>query len=65
MKRLKEDLDKLEKSEFDSKILLNYSEYFQVFLIIAFVLACIELLIGERKLKRSIWKGRFQGEYKK
>lgn len=65
IKNLVADLNRLEKSEFDSKVMLNYKEYFQVFLVIAFILACMELLISERKSKRSIWKGRFQGEYKK
>ncbi len=59
MKRLKEDLDKLEKSEFDSISQESFDEKYQLPLFLAFLLALIELFIGTRKKKLKNWKGRF------
>lgn len=55
-----EDLAKLEKAQFDTKVTVNYNEYFQVFLLFAIVLAFLELLLSEKKSQNKIWKGRFE-----
>ena len=59
-KLIKEDLDKLEKADFDSDMQTNYDEKYQIFLLIGLVFALVELLIGERKGDGRIWKGRFE-----
>lgn len=59
MKRLKEDLDKLEKTEFDSLSSESFGEKYQIPLFIAFLIALVELFIGTRKKKDAQWKGRF------
>jgi Ca-activated chloride channel homolog len=59
MRRLKEDLDKLEKSEFDSLATESFDEKFQVPLFFAFFFGFIELFIGTRKRMLNKWKGRF------
>ncbi len=59
MKRLKEDLDKLEKAEFDSMTSESFDEKFQIPLFLAFIFGLIELFIGTRKKIISTWKGRF------
>ena len=59
MKRLKEDLDKLEKSEFDSLSSESFDEKFQLPLFFAFLFGLIELFIGTRKKYSGEWKGRF------
>ncbi len=59
MKRLKEDLDKLEKSEFDSLSTESFEEKYQFPLFLAFLLALTELFLGTRRKKLSEWKGRF------
>ena len=59
MKRLKEDLDKLEKSEFDSLTSESFDEKYQLPLFFAFLFGLIELMIGTRKKWKGDWKGRF------
>ena len=59
MKRLKEDLDKLEKSEFDSLSSESFDEKYQLPLFFAFLFALIELFIGTRRKYTGEWKGRF------
>jgi Ca-activated chloride channel homolog len=44
-------LDKLEKKQFDSKMFSDYEDQFQAFIIIAFTLLIIEVLLTERKSK--------------
>lgn len=62
MKRLKEDLDKLEKSEFDSLTSESFDERYQLPLFFAFLFALIELFIGTRKKWRGEWQGRFSAQ---
>jgi Ca-activated chloride channel family protein len=57
---LKRDLDKLEKAEFESTTATQYDEKFQVPLALALLLALLELVLGERRGKGRIWKGRFE-----
>jgi Ca-activated chloride channel family protein len=59
MKRLKEDLDKLEKAEFDSLTSESFDEKYQLPLFFAFLFALIELFIGTRRKNLGDWKGRF------
>ncbi len=59
MKRLKEDLDKLEKAEFDSLTSESFDERYQLPLFFAFLFALIELFIGTRRRNLGEWKGRF------
>lgn len=59
MRSLKEDLDKLEKSEFDSLTSESFDEKFQLPLFFAFLFAFVELFIGTRKKYSGEWKGRF------
>lgn len=59
-KRIKEDLDKLEKAEFASSLAMNYDERFQIPLFIGLMLAFLDWLIGERRRVGRIWKGRFE-----
>ncbi|HVK61764.1 MAG TPA: VWA domain-containing protein, partial [Bdellovibrionales bacterium] len=59
-KQIKEDLDRLEKSEFASQLATNYDERFQIPLALGFLIALIEMLIGERKAPGRIWRGRFE-----
>jgi Ca-activated chloride channel family protein len=59
-KRIKADLDKLEKAEFSSSMAASYDEKFQIPLLIGFVLALLELMISEGRASGRIWKGRFE-----
>ncbi|MCM2281496.1 MAG: VWA domain-containing protein [Bdellovibrionaceae bacterium] len=60
MKMIKDDLNKLEKAEFDSQLQTNFDERYQGFLLVGFLLALAELLIGERKSDGRLWRGRFE-----
>jgi Ca-activated chloride channel family protein len=59
MNSLKEDLDHLEKAEFDSMVATSYQENYQWFLAVGLVFALIELFLGNRKKVSGVWKGRF------
>lgn len=55
-----EDINRLEKTEFDSRVVTQYDEKFPALLWAALVLALIELLLGERRAAGRLWKGRFE-----
>lgn len=57
---LVEDINKLEKTEFDSQTLVNYQERYQLFLLLGILLLMIELLINVRQAPSDQWRGRFQ-----
>lgn len=59
-RQIKDDLDKLEKAEFASSMATNYDEKYQIPLAIGFVLALLELFLGERRAQGRIWRGRFE-----
>lgn len=58
--KIKEEVDKLQKSEFDSKLATNYDEQFQIVLLCAILLGLLELYLGERKSQSRLWRGRFE-----
>lgn len=59
--QLREDINKLKKSQFDSVMQTEYAERFQWILAFAIILALIELLLSERRPGSAIWQGRFGG----
>lgn len=60
LKRLISSIDQLEKSQFDSKLTVQYKENFQIPLFLAFLIFCFELILGERKTPFRLWRGRFE-----
>ena len=60
MRKLRADLEKLEQTQFDNAIVIDYEEKFPILLFLGIVLAILELLLGERKGAGRIWKGRFE-----
>jgi len=60
LKKLVEDLSRLEKAEFESKMAVQYEERFQVFLLVGLLLGLIELFLGERRSSFRLWKGRYE-----
>ncbi|MGZ3742866.1 MAG: vWA domain-containing protein [Pseudobdellovibrionaceae bacterium] len=60
IKSVVEDISKLEKTEFESKMAVQYEERFQVFLLIGILLGLIELFLGERRTAFRLWKGRYE-----
>ena len=60
VKNIVEDINKLEKTQFDSAMATQYEERFQIFLLMGIVIAMIELILGERRRSFRFWKGRFE-----
>ena len=54
------DLTQLKKTQFETGEVRSYKEYFQVLLLMAFVIAVLELLLGDRQAPGRLWKGRFE-----
>jgi Ca-activated chloride channel family protein len=54
------DLDRLQKAQFDDAEITSYNEDYQPYLLLGLILAMIELLLGERKAKGRLWRGRFE-----
>lgn len=59
-KQIAQDLDRLEKTEFDSNIATQYDEKFQIFLFLGLLFALLDLILGERRRGHVLWKGRFE-----
>lgn len=60
IKSVAEDISKLEKAEFESKMAVQYEERFQWFLFFGIFLGFIELFLGERRSSFRLWKGRYE-----
>ncbi|MCB0350177.1 MAG: VWA domain-containing protein [Bdellovibrionales bacterium] len=60
VKAIRSDIEKLKKSQFESGEIRSYSEEFQIFLILALLVAIFEIWLGERKEVGRIWRGRFE-----
>lgn len=60
LKKVVEDLSRLEKAEFESKMAVQYEERFQIFLLVGLLLGLIELFLGERRSSFRLWKGRYE-----
>ena len=55
-----EDIGKLEKSEFDTQMAVQFEERFQIFIALGLILSVIEVFMGERRKDFRLWKGRFE-----
>jgi Ca-activated chloride channel homolog len=59
MSSLVEDLDSLEKAEFDTSVATSFEEFYQYLLFPAILFALLELFLGTRVRRKEQWKGRF------
>lgn len=59
-KKVRAELDKLEKAEFASSMTTNYEERFQIPLAIGIFLALGAFALGERRGSARVWRGRFE-----
>lgn len=57
---IRADLEKLQKSQFADGEIKIYQELFQPLLLLALILALIEIVLGERNPPGRLWKGRFE-----
>jgi Ca-activated chloride channel homolog len=60
VKILKDNIDKLQRTQLDTMEVNHYNEHYQAFLFLGILLALLELFLGERKSDGRIWKGRFE-----
>lgn len=60
VKFLKTEIDRLQKTQFDTLDFKQYTEHYQIFLFLGILLALIELLLGERRSEGRLWMGRFE-----
>ncbi len=60
LRQIADDVNRLEKTQFDSTVATQYEEKFQLFLIIALILMLIEVSLGERRKAFRFWKGRYE-----
>ncbi|MFS4457867.1 vWA domain-containing protein [Bdellovibrio sp. HCB2-146] len=59
-KLLVEDINKLEKTQFDTTMATQYDERFQYVLFLAVLFGICELFMGERRSFFRFWKGRYE-----
>jgi Ca-activated chloride channel family protein len=57
---LMEDINKLEKAQFETSMATQYDERFQIFLLLGIICAVLELFLGERRSSFRLWKGRYE-----
>lgn len=60
LKSVVEDINKLEKTQFDTQSAVQYDEKFQWVLIWAFIFGMLEIFLGDRRTAFRIWNGRFE-----
>jgi Ca-activated chloride channel family protein len=60
MKLLKQNIDNLQRTQFDSMEVSHYNEHYQVFLFVGIVLALLEMFLGDRRAEGRLWRGRFE-----
>lgn len=57
--QLVEDINKLEKTEFDTQSVVSYQERYQILLLIGIIIIFIEMMIKITINNGTIWRGRF------
>lgn len=57
---IRSEIEQLKKAEFESGEVKSYNEWFQPILVVAFLVALLEIVLGDRKGKGRIWRGRFE-----
>jgi len=60
IEQLVEDINKLEKSQFETSLAVQYDEKFQLILLATFIVGLLELFLGERRRDFRLWQGRFE-----
>jgi Ca-activated chloride channel family protein len=58
--KIVDDIDQLEKKQFESSVAVQYDERFQWPLLCGVILALLELILGDRRSNFRLWRGRFE-----
>lgn len=59
-KKIKDEIDRLEKFDFATSKVVDYDEKFQIPLAIGIIFVLLDLLVSDRKGGRVWWRGRFE-----
>lgn len=60
LKQVIDDISQLEKKQFENSVAVQYDERFQWPLLMALILALLELALGDRRTHFRLWRGRFE-----
>ena len=60
VKQLVDDIAQLEKKQFEGSVAVQYDERFQWPLMLAIILALLELFLGDRRNNFRLWRGRYE-----
>jgi len=60
LQKIVEDINQLEKTQFESEIATQYDERFQIFVLLGIIFALLELYLGDRRPASRLWAGRFE-----
>ena len=60
IRNLKGNIDTLQRTQFASMEVNQYTEHYQIFLLCGIILALLEMLLNERRREGRLWKGRFE-----
>lgn len=60
IKQVHDEIGKLQKSQFADGQIKTFRELYQPFLVLALLIAAIEMFLSERRKVGRIWKGRFE-----
>lgn len=60
LQRIVNDINQLEKAQFESEIATQYDERFQIFVLLGVIIALLEIVLGDRRPASRLWKGRFE-----
>ena len=60
VKVLKDELNRLQKAQFDTLDFKQYTEHYQIFLFLGILLGLLELFLGDRRKEGRLWQGRFE-----
>lgn len=60
LQKIVDDINKLQKAQFESEFAVQYDERFQIFVALGLLLLGLELVLGERSSAFQLWRGRFE-----
>jgi Ca-activated chloride channel family protein len=60
LQKITEDIDHLQKAQFESEFAVQYEERFQIFVGLGLLFLLAEMLLSERRTSFQLWRGRFE-----
>ena len=60
MEKIYDEISRLEKTEREMQLVMQYDEQYQYFIGAALLFLIADMLLGERRKIKTVWEGRFQ-----